>query len=634
MRLRIFVGSLALAGTAIAVAQLNAGGGRAGGGPSNDTCANHETILEGSTSFSTVGANTDGPTHGSCQFDGQTYHDIWYDFTAAQDGLLTVSTCGQADYDTDLVIYDGCDCSNLSLLGCNDDAGGCAGFTSEVTVSAIQGNCYLVRVGGWQSGDQGTGTVTVSVAEPPPPPSIGPDVIVGAVPSVNHWGSVGTIHSYSIATTSCNIGDSDLLWISSTNEHPVIAQNMFRLKDGRLEQIGQSWLKHAFLAINNGICGLCNGHLGSVLGVGCSDPYGAGLNGSQSLLGPKSEVNAATGLFPYPYVIGWQQTGNTIYKRLQVQEADLANAGALYFVEGHYVTADDATWGNQNNNASYRRITIDGGTLNASVAGSTERTVPAIQAWQDHGLGVNTPDPDVTIVPIDVPGDGRFILGYKATDLGGGIWHYEYALQNLNSDRSGQSFSVPIPACVTVTNEGFHDVFYHSGEPYDGTDWPVTVGGGEVSWSTDDFTSDPNANALRWGTMYNYRFDADSPPTPVTVEIGLFKTGVPALVTAGAVGPDVRTLSPDITGPLSVPDGCVDAFDLGAMLAAWCSAVNDPNPPSPPCENCNPAILCLVDISGPVDDAPDGCVDAFDLAKLLAAWCSVAGGNPCGTCFP
>ena len=30
---------------------------------------------------------------------------------------------------------------------------------------------------------------------------------------------------------------------------------------------------------------------------------------------------------------------------------------------------------------------------------------------------------------------------------------------------------------------------------------------------------------------------------------------------------------------------------------------------------------------------PDGCVDAFDLAKLLAEWCSVAGGNPCGTCF-
>ena len=89
----------------------------------------------------------------------------------------------------------------------------------------------------------------------------------------------------------------------------------------------------------------------------------------------------------------------------------------------------------------------------------------------------------------------------------------------------------------------------------------------------------------------------------------------------------------DITGPLAVPDGCVDAFDLGAMLGAWCSGINDPNPPSPPCENCTPANLAVADISGAAM-MPDGCVDAFDLAKLLAEWCSVAGGNPCGTCFP
>lgn len=28
----------------------------------------------------------------------------------------------------------------------------------------------------------------------------------------------------------------------------------------------------------------------------------------------------------------------------------------------------------------------------------------------------------------------------------------------------------------------------------------------------------------------------------------------------------------------------------------------------------------------------DGCIDAGDLAQLLADWCSAAGGNPCGTC--
>ncbi|MCZ6736187.1 MAG: hypothetical protein O7C65_10410 [Planctomycetota bacterium] len=92
----------------------------------------------------------------------------------------------------------------------------------------------------------------------------------------------------------------------------------------------------------------------------------------------------------------------------------------------------------------------------------------------------------------------------------------------------------------------------------------------------------------------------------------------------------------DLSGPLGprFPDGCVDAFDLGTLLGAWCSSASDPDPPKdvdPPCEGCTSPNFTLADISGAAN-VPDGCVDAFDLAKLLANWCSVAGGNPCGTC--
>ena len=55
----------------------------------------------------------------------------------------------------------------------------------------------------------------------------------------------------------------------------------------------------------------------------------------------------------------------------------------------------------------------------------------------------------------DVAGDGRFVIGYRVTDNGNGTWHYEYAVYNLNSDRAGGSFSIPVPAGVTLSNIGF-----------------------------------------------------------------------------------------------------------------------------------------------------------------------------------
>jgi hypothetical protein len=119
-------------------------------------------------------------------------------------------------------------------------------------------------------------------------------------------------------------------------------------------------------------------------------------------------------------------------------------------------------------------------------------------------------------------------MGFKETDNGNGTAHYEYAVHNLCSDRSLQAFSVAMPAGANVTNTGFHDVDYHSNEPggYSLTDWTPTVAPGSVTWATDTYAINPAANALRWGTMYNYRFDSDQPPGQVTFT--LFKPGTPA----------------------------------------------------------------------------------------------------------
>ncbi|GAB5495209.1 MAG: hypothetical protein Phyf2KO_02890 [Phycisphaerales bacterium] len=402
----------------------------------------------------------------------------------------------------------------------------------------------------------------------------GADVIAGDITGPTFWGGLNGVSAYSIGTISCNIGDVDLLWDDTTtdgtpaNLHPVMSQNMFRMKDGRFEQIGQSWLKHAFFAIQgSGLCApTCDAAPnGDSLGPGCNDPYSSGLNGSQSGLGPKFEINAATGQYPWPFT-GDGQTGNVIYKRIQVDNDDMnpsLNAGALYFGEGHYVTPDDAAAGNDNNNASYRQINVgnfQSGGYDVDFTGSTMRGSPAIQAWQDF-------DGSVVLNSLDVPNDGRFWVGYKVTDNGDGTWHYEYAIYNLNSDRAGGSFSVPVGSGVNVTNIGFHDVDYHSGEPYDNTDWTGSVVGNEVVWNSPvDFNTDPNTNALRWGTLYNFRFDADAAPQSVDAVLGLFKPGAQMDYNVPGVGPEGADCLADVNG-----DGDVTPTDF----TAWVNAFNN-----------------------------------------------------------
>ncbi|MFN0059907.1 MAG: dockerin type I repeat-containing protein [Planctomycetota bacterium] len=368
----------------------------------------------------------------------------------------------------------------------------------------------------------------------------GRDIIVGDLYDVASWGVSGTIAAFSVGTISCNIGDVAVPWVASTNEHPVIGQNMFRLKDGVMEQIGQSWLKHGFTALTGTTCsaglGGCTGPGGSQLSPGCSDPYSAGLNGSQSNLGPRSPVNAATGYFPYPFSAPSPEP--VIGRRLQVIVDDLLpalNPGAEYFVTGRYVSSADSEDENDNNNVSYRRINVAGTSpYTISLIDSTQRQLTAIDAWQDSHA-------DVEIDVIDISGDGRIVLGTRVIDLGGNQYQYEYAIYNMTSDASVGSFTVQTPPGTSFLSTGFHAVFSHSGEPYSNTPWTITPGSTSIVWSTQTFSSNPNANALRWDNMYNFRFVTDQPPVVGNATIGLFKS--PGQFTVQTLVPDNGTIS-------------------------------------------------------------------------------------------
>ena len=80
--------------------------------------------------------------------------------------------------------------------------------------------------------------VAVTAAAAPALAQITPDVIVADLQSTQHWGRIGDLHSYSVGTVACNIGFEDLRWEANNQWHPVIGQNLYRLKDGRIEQLG------------------------------------------------------------------------------------------------------------------------------------------------------------------------------------------------------------------------------------------------------------------------------------------------------------------------------------------------------------------------------------------------------------
>ena len=384
----------------------------------------------------------------------------------------------------------------------------------------------------------------------------GPDVIVGDITGLGQFESNGTQVGLAIGTDSCNAGVVDLDWFAlPSNDHPVIPQNLYRMSGGAtndrtFEQVGQSSMKHAFTALAGNTCGYgCNGVSGAHLGSGCSDPYGSGLNAGPNL-GSRAWVNPFTGFYPR----GDSQTPpnshsghnhSGVAHTIRVDTTDLnttLNVGASYYAEGQYVTPHEYVWCqahptecNQFNNASYRKY-VPAGTTNFtfSASGPTVRMQPAINAW-----------PGATIVQVrPVSNDGVAFIAYKITNPSAGVWHYEYAIYNMNLDRGIQSFILPKAPGVTLSSIGFHSPPQQPGWTFDGTfnnlgysntPWTTDVLDAAVVWSSETFAQNQNANAVRWGTLYNIRFDANSAPVPASATIGFYKTG--SAVSIPVMGP-------------------------------------------------------------------------------------------------
>ena len=360
----------------------------------------------------------------------------------------------------------------------------------------------------------------------------------------------------------------------------------------RFEQLGHSWNKHVFGAAQENGCGFgCDEFPDqSELGVGCSDPYAASQNAEQDdtpfgALGSRAWINPFTGTFPVnprpERHVGHTHTGTS--HRILVERNDLnttMNVGATYYLEVQYDSPQEYAWCqthptecNMYNNASYRRYNVNGTTnFTFAAVGSAVRMTPATGAWTGSTSATIEPEPGV---------DGRAFVVYKVTNPSAGVWHYEYAIHNQNLDRSIQSFSIPLGNGITLSNVGFRAPPNHPGFPNDGTvgdagfsnaAWTLNQTSDAVSWNTETFAQNPNANAIRFGTLYNFRFDSNRPPQAVNATIGFLKTGTP--ITVGIQGP-----SPDGGGASPTPTpGATATPSATPGATATPSATATPNP--------------------------------------------------------
>ena len=299
-----------------------------------------------------------------------------------------------------------------SILGIPSQAGSLAG---TISIGAAMQPIQI---------DQIVSGETKSMVMPPmqhaispgfPNQTAGPDVIVGNIEDVEQFDApVGTQIGLAIGTDSCNIGDQGVDWFAlPQTDHPVVPQNLYRMSGGttndeRFEQIGQSWMKHTFLALEESVCDTCNTsgcQTGTHLCPGCSDPYVSGLNGDQNSIGSRAWINPFTGSFPSNANDHTGHVHNGVSHRILVETDDVmpaGNPGATYFGEAAYLSPHEYTWCqshpgqcNMFNNYSYRQFSVTGGPtfFNFPSVGSTVRMQPAIEAWVGATIQHVAPDP-------------------------------------------------------------------------------------------------------------------------------------------------------------------------------------------------------------------------------------------------
>lgn len=331
-----------------------------------------------------------------------------------------------------------------------------------------------------------------------------------------------------------NAGTADVPWFQAirpdgrVGPHPYLAMNMYRIQNGRIEQIGASDVKHAFFALNND----CDCPGDQILYATCTDLYAASTNGDFLHLAPRDEVTAFTGAWTslgshfdgepvddFRSHSGSSSEHDPFDHRLVVDVAEISDPEASYFVDAWYIVGGDI---NLFNSMGYRQVrpNLNGANWSFTLI-SAQTPGSVLDQWADPLI-----ENEGSIHRVIDTGEGRYAVAGKTEDLGQ-AQRFHYTLFNYDFDRQLNRFEVPIPAGATLS-----EIHAYDGDTLLDNDWTSEQTEDRLIWSA------PAEQGLDWDRMISFSFEMAANSELGTATIGYLETGETMTNTSGIPVPN------------------------------------------------------------------------------------------------
>ncbi|KAA9325508.1 T9SS type A sorting domain-containing protein [Hymenobacter busanensis] len=329
--------------------------------PANDECASATpitsigvgscgTAVSGTNVGATASSTTGTPAPGCASYSGG---DVWYSLTVPANGVVQVQTdqgSGTSLSDTGLALYSG-SCGNLTLIGCDDDAGTGA-FSLLRATGLTPGSTVYARV--WEYGNDESGSFSICAQ------TDAPNLVVSS--SQNLPG--GTYNNVTITGTGALYLQGDLVVNGA-----LVVQTGGSLSTNNSGTCATITGPGSFTLQSGAIFGIC-----SPAGVSAS-----GATGSVQVAGTRSFSSGA--LYVYNGAAA-QVTGSGL--PVQVRSLTVGNAGAGVTLSQALAVKEDLALLNGNLTTNGNGLTLLSDAAGTAVVNNTGGVVNGTAAVQRY----------------------------------------------------------------------------------------------------------------------------------------------------------------------------------------------------------------------------------------------------------